>query len=68
MKGKFLGMAEDDDNLTERTDNAGNIRGCSPAFCCTFPVFHIEQIVLLFLYQAVYLLRCLSLYNFFLLR
>lgn len=32
MKVKFLGMAEEDDNLKERIDNAGNIQGCSPAF------------------------------------
>ena len=29
MKVKFLGMAEEDDNLKERIDNAGNIQGCS---------------------------------------
>ena len=32
MKVKFLGMAEEDDNLKKRIDNAGNIQGCSPAF------------------------------------
>ena len=32
MKVKFLGMAEEDDNLKERIDNAGNIQGCSLRF------------------------------------
>ena len=33
MKVKFLGMAEEDDNLKERIDNAGNIQRPFQVLC-----------------------------------